>query len=933
MGSSDLYEQLRALEVRARKATEAAGKKYSRREVAKAISKRGRNQDGLAGFDGQRISDWVPTGTAKPKCPTDGPQFWALVGLWSEWAGEPLTGAHRRMWADLLEAAQPARLPVQPSAGRGEPIADADPFAYQIHRPIELRGRAVNLPVLPRYARRAHDKCLQAVVDESIAGKSRIVCLVGESSTGKSRALWEAVGRLPSSWRIWNPFDPSPVESLLSAVSLVTPRTVVWLNDIHLSLSASDELGERAAAALRTLIYDNTRAPVLILSTAWPDDWRELTEERSSSLPDVNAQRRQLLTGCDIHVPSSFGQEDLIEFRRQADIDPRLAEAIEFSKDGQLIQYIAGGPSLIDRYYNAPIGAKSLIKAAMDARRFGFTASLSKDFLVTAAASYFTDVECSFESNKEDWFDEALRYATRPCKGVPGPLVEVRPRPVPGLIGSNSSSTTYKLSDYLDQVGRRLLCATVPPSGFWDAVVSYSNPASLISIVRTVRKMGLADIAYSILMDAAARGSESAAVEMLSTATLVHIEDKSQVIDWIARHGNFTSAASVAVALNSMRKLGADHAILTLVERGLISSARLDGAESIGILINALLKLRRRNDVSTIVDRISIDELHLRNPRHVITLVSALRRADATEHVHAIVQGGYLDKLSLIPSSAIAELIEKLHFVSMGHGRILARRVLAQPSGMDARGASALLHTFHRCNYRDEADVLASLVVEKIGLASSARECKLIIKALKTAGYGVHARDFSIREASSVDIKNPALVAIYLGELRTVKASDAMHVILERQLECSVSLVNLGAVARLLAVLRSIGQISSYEALADRAATNADLANAGGVASLLNVLSRRDSRIALESLISRDPGRVAALVDPREVKALIVAFRRKRATTQISYLVNRGLADSVTLDDAQAVDILFHELRRVGARDAAARLDERRCVARRRFRS
>jgi hypothetical protein len=56
---------------------------------------------------------------------------------------------------------------------------------------------------MPEYVCRAHDARLRKIV-EAVTG-SLFVVLVGDSPSGKTRALWEAAKRLPSDWRTWQP--------------------------------------------------------------------------------------------------------------------------------------------------------------------------------------------------------------------------------------------------------------------------------------------------------------------------------------------------------------------------------------------------------------------------------------------------------------------------------------------------------------------------------------------------------------------------------------------------------------------------------------------------------------------------------------------------------------------------------------------------------
>ena len=82
---------------------------------------------------------------------------------------------------------------------------------------------------------------------------------------------------------------------------------------------------------------------------------------------DPHAQARELLAGHDIPVPGAFTGEQLRHLEGAG--DPRLAQAAAGSRDGQVIQYLAGAPELLDRYRTATPAARALIDAAMDARQ------------------------------------------------------------------------------------------------------------------------------------------------------------------------------------------------------------------------------------------------------------------------------------------------------------------------------------------------------------------------------------------------------------------------------------------------------------------------------------------------------------------------------------------------------------------------------------
>jgi hypothetical protein len=164
---------------------------------------------------------------------------------------------------------------------------------------------------------------------------------------------------------------------------------------------------------------------VLVLTTLWPRYWDTLTVRRDRGT-DRHAQARELLTGHDITVPSAFTPAQMDELSKAK--DARLALAAAATRDGQVIQFLAGAPELLAWYRNAPPAAAALIGAAMDARRLGMGAGLPRAFLEAAVTAYVTEAE--WDALGEDWLELALAWAGVLCKGVPGPLTCIRPRPL-----------------------------------------------------------------------------------------------------------------------------------------------------------------------------------------------------------------------------------------------------------------------------------------------------------------------------------------------------------------------------------------------------------------------------------------------------------------------------------------------------------------------
>ena len=302
---------------------------------------------------------------------------------------------------NLVEAAQPDRtkgLGTDDEAP-GWPLAElSDQFALdalEVHRSVQPDTPPLDLPVLTPYVQRKHDKMLRQIVHSSAVGTSGIAVLVGGSSTGKTRACWESIQLLrgqPRPWRLWNPISPSRSEALMRDLSAVRPHTVVWLDEAQLYLDPETGPGEYAAASLRDLLRDKSRAPVLVLATLWPDYWDALTR-RPIVGPDPHAQARALLDDHYITVPGRFTEAQMQQLFTTRDV--RLSMAAEAARDGQVIQFLAGAPDLLARYHNAPPPARAIIEAAMDALRFGMNPALPYVFLEAAADGYLDDTEWS----------------------------------------------------------------------------------------------------------------------------------------------------------------------------------------------------------------------------------------------------------------------------------------------------------------------------------------------------------------------------------------------------------------------------------------------------------------------------------------------------------------------------------------------------------
>ena len=429
--------------------------------------------------------------------------------------------AREARWDPRDAAARARALWVQArmSVPAGRPVGEfTDPFALEVHRPVEVAVRpgAAELPALPAYVPREHDLRLAEAVSRAGHGNSLIAVLVGGSSTGKTRACWEAVHALPAGWRLWHPIFPDRAEAFLAGLERVGPRTVVWLNEAQFYLLTGDPLaGEQVAAGLRDLLRDPERGPVLVLGTIWPRYWQALTAPPAPDGHDPHAHARVLLAGAGIEVPDTFTGPALTALAAAARDDPRLAAA-QKAGNGQVTQFLAGVPVLLERYRTAPPVARAVIDAALDARTVGHGPALPHALLEAAAPGYLTDRQWE-EDAGEDWLEQALAYTAAPCRGVRGPLTRIRPRPGHPI----PSQPHYRLADYLEQTGRTVRQAGSTPATLWDALLAHARREDLRRLAARAQDRGLYRYAFQLYVAAAEAGDTFAlgrAARMLEEA-------------------------------------------------------------------------------------------------------------------------------------------------------------------------------------------------------------------------------------------------------------------------------------------------------------------------------------------------------------------------------------------------------------------------------
>ncbi len=333
-------------------------------------------------------------------------------------------------------------------------VREARPRLLGVHACIQVNPAATDLP---EYVPRDLDADLRTAITAA-AERGGFVLLVGGSSVGKTRALFEAVRAVLPEWWLVHP-DPADTDAVRALAATPTPRTVAWLDELQNYLTAP---GGLPAGLARGLVAAGT----VLVATLWPDEYAARAAPRTPDQPDSHANDRELLGLAHvIDVPDTFSNAE----RRRAETlaaDRRIRTALD-TPDHGFTQVLAAGPELVRRWEQAtdPYG-KAVITAALDARRVEARDPLTRDLLAAAAPGYLTPTQVA--TAPPHWLDQALAYATTELRGAAATLT-----PVGTTIGE---ITGYTVADYLYQHSRRIRRCTPLPDAAWQALADHGRP-------------------------------------------------------------------------------------------------------------------------------------------------------------------------------------------------------------------------------------------------------------------------------------------------------------------------------------------------------------------------------------------------------------------------------------------------------------------------
>jgi hypothetical protein len=732
------------------------------------------------------------------------------------------------------------------------PVRPISEWSWQelgIHRAVDTSG-------LPTYLTRPHDELIEVVLDPDVTA-SRLVVLRGDSSTGKSRALYRAVaaGRF-ASWRLARVSSAHGLRELMEN-SALAPQTIVWLGEMRDYTGQPDT----PAAIARLAGILAARSGVIAVTTIWHDHWHQYTADYATPRPYLEV--RDLLIGLPeldqlghadpargavIDVPPYFTKGELELARRTG--DPALTTAIRAAEDGghggQVLQYLAGVPRLRAHYQHAQhrvggLYGKAVLTAAMDAARLADARETSAKFLEHAAWGYLSDEQRADAPG--DWVGMALADATATLRGGLRALTPLQS-------GDQPKERRYRLSDILDQDGQRQRAEIIPPSAFFAAARHSSSV--------TARRLGQAAAQRGLLRTAAVLYRASApsdvkAAELL--ALLMHDIDpadprpvawcwfrivlnqgwmgaefsrllmKAGVSDQCAMladrvdPSNTHAAASLIAAL---RKAGAWPQMITLADRALAYIDLSDCRTTESLLWN----LRNTGPGRRLADCIAgHDDLGF-----VYGLVSALKSVGADRQA-AVVADRIAAETDVTHPLGVGSLIKELAKCGFGaQSAALADRAAAQADPCDWEGVRHLLQALRDVSAWSSHDALADRLVDHSDLRGPLTG-KLLLDTLDAAGSSKkHAVADCI--VALADLSDPEAVVVLIKELGKQGFARQSAAVADRA-AAQADPGDQAGVRHLLEAFREVNAWSSYDALADRAIVQTDPHDLQAVTGLL----------------------------------------------------------------------------------------------------
>jgi tetratricopeptide (TPR) repeat protein len=391
---------------------------------------------------------------------------------------------------------------------------------------------------VPVYVPRDIDDRLRAEL-----ARRGFVLLVGDSTAGKTRAAFEAVRAVLPDHVLVVPDGREGVPAAVAA-AVTLRRCVLWLNDLDRfvgagGLSAKSVSEVLAGVGHHRVIVATLRAVEEDRITAGRDGAEGRQVQRDSQAVLDQAHR--------IFLERRFSTAEQERAADLAEDDVRIADALTHADTFGIAEYLASGPQLFTEWENAwskghQPRAAALIAAAIDIRRAGYTAPLTKALLQEAHTLYL-DQRGGSRLNPEPE-EKAWQWATRIRDSGNAPL-------------HTTDGETHEVFDYLlDTMQRRTPAGDQVPQKTITTALHHAAPADAVSIGATAQNHGLYRLAEIAINQALTAYHDQHGAEHPST-----LISRSNLASVLCDLGRLQEAEAEyrAVLEAQVRVLGAEH--------------------------------------------------------------------------------------------------------------------------------------------------------------------------------------------------------------------------------------------------------------------------------------------------------------------------------------------------------------------------------------
>ncbi|MET8682931.1 hypothetical protein ABZV77_01845 [Streptomyces sp. NPDC004732] len=752
-------------------------------------------------------------------------------------------------------------------------------------------------PTLTPYLPRTHDHALREHLKSAASGgPSALGVLTGDSSTGKTRALYEAVLAVAPDRRL---LRPPTARALLDLIDRgeVGEGCVLWLNEVQRILL--DREGDDAAVALTAVLQE--QPGIVAVAALWEDPyWRQFTAEGQRD--DPSRHTRALLKGVHaqrFRVPHRLTPEELDQWRQLARDreDARLHSAGRAgAADGQVVQHLSGGPELLDAYVSGPEGhftprEHALVTAALGARRLGHQTPLGGDLLAAAADASLAP---HHRASRADWAATDLAALTDGVRGD-GSRADIRSTltPLRAVRASAGARPRYEPADYLLQHTAPPHAAPPGTVALWEALVRHTvDTEDLHRLQAAAWRRGLFRYALGLDRRAALAGSDDACVRIVER-TRRH-PDAARAAAWAAAHVGLSDDRAVHELLAALHASGDQEAVDTLARR-LVEAADPADVQAVGELAERLAEA----DVTDAVVDALVDSL--------------------AAHVDRTATEGIVWALP--------------HLAKATAGRP-ARRVVG-PLAHRAATHADLTNTWRTTRLLDvlgtvgEPRAVAVLAARIVAGAADLEPGALpwLIGALRQAGADRAARDLlALDPAARTGLTDVGTVSRLLQVLGEAGDEDGVRTVLGRSPARHIDVVGhpdffdiTSVLCGFLVALRELGAEEEFAVLAERVAEGADLEDAEAMASLLDLFHHTGRPELVRRVLARQPVTGLFYEDPEELRGLLCALLAIGADAEFEALASE-VVSHVPLTEPDAVGEVVVLLWELGGERALAPL-------------